>query len=84
MNVNLADKLYEFLKHKKLDEAIALAEQELQEIPPTGFHKILGNNLLHQASALATYIKEFDKSTKAVLKKEHCYVCEVSCRDFDC
>jgi len=44
--------------------------QELREIPTTDFHKILDRNLLNLTSVLAKHIKEFDKSTKEVLKKK--------------
>ena len=74
MNFELADKLSELLESKKLDEAIAMAEQELKNIPTTDFHKILGRNLLHLASHLARHIKEFDKSTKDVLKKKQGFI----------
>jgi protein involved in temperature-dependent protein secretion len=70
MNFELADKLSELLESQKLDEAIAMAEQELKNIPTTGFHKILDKNLLHLTSDLAKHINEFDKSTKEVLKKK--------------
>ncbi len=69
MNFKLADKLYELLESKKLDEAIAITERELKEIPTTDFHKILDKNLLHLTSELAQHINKFDKSTKDVLKK---------------
>jgi len=74
MNFELADKLSELLESKKLDEAIAMAEQELKNIPTTDFHKILGKNLLHLTSELAKHINEFDKSTKEVLKKKQGFI----------
>ncbi len=70
MNFELADKLTKLLESKKLDEAIAMAEQELKNIPTTDFHKILSKNLLHLTTDLAKHINEFDKSTKEVLKKK--------------
>lgn len=70
MNSELTDKLYVLLESKKLDEAIALAETELNTIPTTDFHKILGRNLLHLTSDLTNYIKSFDKSTTEILKKK--------------
>lgn len=70
MNFELADKLYKLLESKKLDEAIAIAEQELKHIPTTGFHKILDKNLVHLTNDLAKHIQEFDKSTREVLKKK--------------
>lgn len=74
MNFELADKLSELLDSKKLDEAIAIAELELKNIPATDFHKILDKNLLHLTSDLAKYINEFDKSTKEVLKKKQGFI----------
>ena len=70
MNFELADKLSELLESKKLDEAIAMAERELKNIPTTDFHKIIDKNLLHLTSDLAKHINEFDKSTKEVLRKK--------------
>lgn len=70
MNFDLADKLYVLLEAKKLDEAIALAESELRNIPETDFHKILNRNLLHLIADLADYIAEFDTATSRVLKRK--------------
>ena len=74
MNFELADKLSELLESKRLDEAIAMAEQELKNIPTSEFHKILDKNLLHLTSDLAKHINEFDKSTKEVLKKKQGFI----------
>ena len=74
MNFELEDKLSELVESQKLDEAIAMAEQELKNIPTTDFHKILHKNLLHLTSDLAKHINEFDKSTKEVLKKKQGFI----------
>lgn len=74
MNFELADKLSALLESKKLDEAIAMAEKELKNIPTTDFHKILDKNLLHLTSDLVKHIKEFDKSTQIVLKKKQGFI----------
>ena len=74
MNFELAEKLYELLESKKLDEAIAMAERELKEIPKTDFHIILDKSLLHLTSELAKHINDFDKSTKDVLKKKQGFI----------
>jgi hypothetical protein len=74
MNFELADKLSELLESQKLDEAIAMAEQELKNIPTTDFHKILGKNLLHLTSDLAKHINKFDKSTRQILKKKQGFI----------
>jgi len=74
MNFELADKLHALLESKKLDEAIALAEQELRNIPTTHFHKILDRNLLHLTSDLTNHIQAFDNLTKDVLKKKQGFI----------
>jgi hypothetical protein len=74
MNFELADKLSELLESQKLDEAIAMAEQELKNIPTTDFHKILDKNLLHLTSDLAKHINKFDKSTRQILKKKQGFI----------
>lgn len=74
MNFELANKLAKLLEIKKLDLAIALAEQEMKNIPTTNFHKILDKNLLHLTSDLSKHINEFDKSTKEILKKKQGFI----------
>lgn len=74
MNFELADKLYKLLESNKLDEAIAMAEQELKNIPTTVFHKILDKNLLHMTSDLTIHLIEFDKSTKKVLRNKQGFI----------
>jgi|26BtaG_2_1085354.scaffolds.fasta_scaffold00502_12 hypothetical protein len=74
MNFELADKLSELLESQKLDEAIAMTEKELNNIPTTDFHKILDKNLLHLTYDLAKHINEFDKSTTQVLKKKQGFI----------
>jgi len=74
MNFELTDKLYVLLETNKLNEAIALAETELKNIPTTDFHKILGKNFLLLTSDLTNYINAFDKSTRAVLKKKQGFI----------
>ena len=74
MNFELADELQELIDSQKLDEAIALAEKELRNIPTTDFHKILDRNFLHLTADLTNYIREFDKSTKEVLKKKQGFI----------
>lgn len=74
MNFELADKLSKLLESKKLDDAIAMAEQELKNIPTTDFHKILDKNLMHLTSDLAKHINEFDNSTQEVLKKKQGFI----------
>lgn len=71
MNFELQDRLRALIETQKLDEAIATAESELRKIPETGFHKILGRNILHLNSELADYIASFEHLTSNVLEKKH-------------
>ena len=57
-------------KVKKLDEAIELAEEELNKIPETDFHKIIGKNLKHLKLDLKKHIADFDQSTTNELRKK--------------
>lgn len=77
MNFELADKLDILLETKQLDEAIVLAENELQIIPNTPFHKVLGRNLLHLAEDLKDYITAFEESTSKVLKKKRGFISSI-------
>ena len=70
MNFELADQLTELLKAKKLDKAIELAESELEKIPKTDFHQIIGKTLTHQTSDLAGFISNFHTETTKTLKKK--------------
>tara|TARA_B100000282_G_C31684863_1_gene468501 strand:+ start:153 stop:776 length:624 start_codon:yes stop_codon:yes gene_type:complete len=70
MNFELADKLTELIEVKKLDEAIELAEEELNKIPETDFHKIIGKNLKHLKLDLKKHIADFDQSTTNELRKK--------------
>lgn len=71
MNFELQDRLRALIETQKLDEAIATAESELRKIPETGFHKILGRNILQLNSELADYIASFEQLTSNALKKKH-------------
>jgi len=70
MNFELANKLTELLEVKKLDEAIEVAEDELNKIPKTDFHKIIGKNLKHLTADLKKYIADFDRATTNELRKK--------------
>jgi hypothetical protein len=70
MNFELANKLTELLEVKKLDEAIEVAEDELNKIPKTDFHKIIGKNLKHLTAVLKKYIADFDRATTNELRKK--------------
>ncbi|KOS06745.1 hypothetical protein AM493_12440 [Flavobacterium akiainvivens] len=59
----LENQLRPLIHANKLDSAIAIAESELMAIPETGFHKIMGRNLLHLVPELKGYIGAFYTAT---------------------
>jgi len=69
MNFELADRLTKLLEQKQLDDAIRIAENELENIPETDFHKIIGNSLTRQSENLREYIIKFNDSTTKILNK---------------
>ena len=69
MNFELQDKLRELTKRQGLGEAIKFAESELKKIPTTGFHQIIGRNILHLSDDLKPYIQSFHELTTVVLNK---------------
>lgn len=69
MNFELEDKLRNLIEKKELDKAIQLAESELNAIPETDFHKIIGKDILHLTDDLRLFIDDFHKSTSDILNK---------------
>ncbi|MCU4166666.1 hypothetical protein [Carboxylicivirga caseinilyticus] len=69
MNFELEDKLRNLIDKQELDNAIQLAESELNKIPKTDFHKMIGKDILHLSNDLKIYIQKFDKSTSEILNK---------------
>ena len=74
MNFDLADTLTKLLEENQLDAAIEIAESELQKIPQTGFHKIIGKRLTNQSEKLQEYIIKFDESTTKILNKKKSFL----------
>lgn len=74
MNFDLEEKLFTLVEEGKLNEAIQLAEKELKEVPNTDCHQVIGKDLKHLAADLKEYIKEFEQSTTAVLKKKQGFI----------
>ncbi len=70
MNFELLDKLSQLLQENKLESAIELAENKLNKLPTTGFHKILNKNLLHLKPNLAIYLENFNNSASNYFKKK--------------
>ena len=70
MNFELLDKLSELLQENKLERAIELAENKLNELPTTEFHKVLNKNFLHLKPDLAIYLENFINSATNYFKKK--------------
>jgi len=70
MNFELLDRLSELLQEDKLEKAIELAENKLNELPTTEFHKILNKDLLHLTPNLAIYLESFNKSASSYFKNK--------------
>ena len=59
MDFELEEKLNAFLIVNQLDKAIDFAENELNKLPETDFHKIIGKDLSHLVSNLNDYLNGF-------------------------
>ncbi|WP_242135473.1 hypothetical protein [Aestuariivivens marinum] len=83
MNFDLEDKLNEYIKRNDLDSAIQIAETELNKIPQTDFHQLIGLNLLHLVPDLTKFISVFYsivkiKYTFSFTKKLKAFYCEMN------
>jgi hypothetical protein len=59
MNFDFAAQINPHLERMDMKSAIVLAEAELDRLPLTEFHDVIGRSLLHQASELAVWIDQF-------------------------
>lgn len=83
MNIELEEKLNEYVKQNDLESAIQIAESELSKIPKTDFHQLIGMNLLHMESELSEFISKFYSSLKLkyalnFTKKLKAFYCEMN------
>lgn len=62
MNFEFAKQINPALENLDFPNAIKIAESELQKIPTTKFHAILGQSLINQADELVVWIDEFYQS----------------------
>ncbi|MDD5151399.1 MAG: hypothetical protein PHC28_13155 [Flavobacterium sp.] len=62
--IEFENRLNELIKIGEIGEAIQIAEDELNKIPSTSFHKIINRNLLHLTKELNDYINDFYKISK--------------------
>jgi hypothetical protein len=77
MNFELAEELNQLLIADKLEYAIKLTEDKLEQEGPTDFKIILGKNLLHLTESLTSYLDSFYKKTKNNIKVRAMY-CEMN------
>lgn len=77
MNFELAEELNRLLIADKLEDAIKLTEDKLEQEGPTGFKIILGKNLLHLMESLTVYLDSFYNKTKNNIEVKALY-CEMN------
>ena len=83
MNFDLEDRLNTYVRNNDLNTAIQIAETELDKIPRTEFHQLIGMDLLHLESKLSSFISSFYtnvalKYTLSFSKKLHAFYCEMN------
>jgi hypothetical protein len=61
MNFDFAEKINPDLEKLDFEKAISIGETELQKLPTTDFHAIIGKTLTEQAESLATWVDNFYK-----------------------
>ena len=71
--MDITEKLEKLVFENQLDKAITFAEGELTKLPKTGFHKIVGKNLLHLKEPLLNYLNEFYKNAKDEIEVKAIY-----------
>lgn len=59
MNFDFAKRINPYLEKLDFESAIAIGEIELQKIPNTEFHSVIGKSLTEQAETLATWVDNF-------------------------
>ena len=74
MNFEFAKELDKLIIKKKIEEAIEIAEEKLETIPQSAFHKILDRGFAYQADNLVCFIEDFYVSVKEELKIKSIYV----------
>ena len=61
MDYELSEETIKLVEANKIDKAIELAENELQKISITDFHKVLGRDFLKLTDNLVEFITYFHK-----------------------
>ena len=73
MDFDLEDKIKELVEVMEIGKAIEMAENELQKIPITDFHKILGRDFLNLTDELVEFITLFYKKASKKIKVKAIY-----------
>jgi hypothetical protein len=71
MDFTLIDELNELLKIGKIEQAIEVTESKLRLQINSGFHKILGRDLLDMTEELSESLEKFHKSANKYFKSEN-------------
>jgi len=71
MDFTLIDELNELLKIGKIEQAIEITESKLRLQKNSGFHKILGRDLLDMTQELSESLEKFHKSANKYFKSEN-------------
>ncbi|MRG44150.1 hypothetical protein GFS24_03445 [Chitinophaga sp. SYP-B3965] len=58
------DKIVDWVRAGQIDAAIQYTENKLAELPETGFHQIIGKDLLHLQPILGQFLHSFFKSMR--------------------
>jgi hypothetical protein len=73
MDFELADEVKKLVETNKIDKAIELAENELQKISVTDFHKVLGRDFLKLTDNLVEFITYFHKQASNEIEVKAMY-----------
>lgn len=78
MNFEITVKINELIHADNLDKAIQLAEDELNGLPKTDFHKIIGRDLLSLTNDLNAYVNSFYNSAADDIDHVGAIYCEMN------
>jgi len=73
MNFDFAEQINPDLEKLDFEKAISIGETELQKLPTTDFHSIIGKTLKKQAESLAAWVDNFYKITSKKLDIKSLY-----------
>lgn len=74
----LEEEVIELIKVEKINEAITLAETELDKMPKNDFHKIIGRNLLNLTNDTNEFLTQVYKKSTEELSEVKSIYCEMN------